>query len=134
MPTHINYQIRRSRAGTLALAAALEAPAAALRRDLGGSWHIRERHGHCWLDPTGGYQCHVYSPSRWARCRRALAVMRMARAGTVEGFFAIDHLPGPVEASLIRAILGVDRASCQTGRKPVSRDAAAVAGGRCEVG
>jgi hypothetical protein len=34
--------------------------------------------------------------------------MGMARAGTVEGFFALDHLPGPVEASFIRAALGVD--------------------------
>lgn len=101
-------QIRRSRVATHALARALEAPAAALRQDMGGGWRLKGRHRHCSPDPTGGYQCHVYSPWRWARCRRALRVMRMAADSHSEGVIGLNRLPGPVEASLIRAVLGVD--------------------------
>jgi hypothetical protein len=100
-------RIARSRAGTLALAAALEAPAAALRRDLDGAWRVRGRHGHSSPAPTGGYQCHVYSSSRWRACMRAMRLMRIARAGTVEGVFELARLPGPVKDTLVRAVLGV---------------------------
>ena len=89
---------------------ALDAAPAQLRRDECGSWIIAGRRGviHTWGDgKTWLAYVRCRSRQHWTFTRRRLAFMTVTQNGGEEGCLRLFHLPAPVEAVVIRDVIGL---------------------------
>jgi hypothetical protein len=101
----------KQRSALLAFAEACCTRSDKLRRDECGNWCIFGKQGHVFAVPDGGYQLLVFrqSAQRWTYAKRRLSFAEPTQDGDEEGAVILNRLPAKIEASEIRAVLGIPK-------------------------